>query len=129
VSPALLALLGGGLFYLRLDRRLGFAMLAAMTLPFALGMWLGTRSVGLWVGVAAGLFVVGWVIQFIGHVFEGKKPAFVDDLVGLLIGPLFVMAETAFLLGLRSELREAIEAKAGPTRGGKPQPSFQNTTA
>jgi uncharacterized membrane protein YGL010W len=29
-----------------------------------------------------GTFVVGWVIQFVGHYYEGKKPAFVDDLLG-----------------------------------------------
>jgi uncharacterized membrane protein YGL010W len=128
-SPALLVLLGGAAFYLLMDRRFGLAMLAAITPPFALGMWLATQSTGLWLGVAAGLFAVGWVIQFVGHVFEGKKPAFVDDLVGLLIGPLFVMAETAFLLGLRNEVREAIEAKAGPTHGGKRVDALQNTTA
>jgi uncharacterized membrane protein YGL010W len=26
------------------------------------------------------------VIQFIGHWYEGRKPAFVDDLIGLLVG-------------------------------------------
>jgi uncharacterized membrane protein YGL010W len=40
----------------------------------------------------------------------------VDDVLSLLIGPLFVVAELAFALGLRSELRRAIEAHAGPTR-------------
>ena len=97
-------------------------------------MWLATQSDRRLKGrhsLAAGLFAVGWVIQFIGHLFEGKKPAFVDDLVGLLIGPLFVMAETAFLLGLRNDVREAIEAKAGPTHGGKKPTAatLQNTTA
>jgi uncharacterized membrane protein YGL010W len=48
-------------------------------------------------------------------VFEGKKPAFVDDLVGLLVGPLFVAAELGFALGLRLPLRDAIEARVGPT--------------
>ena len=131
VSPALFVLIFGTAFYLRLDRRLGLAMLAALTPAFVVGMWLATQSTGAWAGTAAGLFVVGWVIQFVGHIFEGKKPAFVDDLVGLLIGPLFVMAETAFLLGMRNDVREAIEAKAGPTHGGKKAAAatLQNTTA
>jgi uncharacterized membrane protein YGL010W len=67
-----------------------------------------------------GLFFVGWVIQFIGHYFEGKKPAFVDDLVGLLVGPLFVVAEVAFALGLRAELEQSITAEAGPLRSQRP---------
>ncbi len=36
---------------------------------------------------AVGLFVVGWVLQFIGHAFEGKPPAFFSDPRYLLIGP------------------------------------------
>jgi uncharacterized membrane protein YGL010W len=64
-----------------------------------------------------GGFFIGWVFQFIGHYFEGRKPAFVDDLVGLLIGPLFVVAEVLFLLGLRKDLESAIEARAGALRG------------
>jgi len=59
--------------------------------------------------------VLGRVIQFIGHDFEGRKPAFVDDLMGLIIGPLFVVAELGFLLGLRLELRREIEAQVGST--------------
>ncbi len=33
------------------------------------------------------LFVVMWVLQFIGHKIEGKKPSFFEDLRFLLIGP------------------------------------------
>jgi uncharacterized membrane protein YGL010W len=28
-----------------------------------------------------------WVLQFIGHKIEGKKPSFFDDLRFLLVGP------------------------------------------
>jgi uncharacterized membrane protein YGL010W len=34
-----------------------------------------------------GLFVVMWILQFIGHHVEGKKPSFFEDLRYLLIGP------------------------------------------
>jgi uncharacterized membrane protein YGL010W len=36
--------------------------------------------------VAAGLFVGGWVLQFIGHGFEGKPPEFFKDWRFLLVG-------------------------------------------
>ncbi|MBI2341091.1 MAG: DUF962 domain-containing protein [Deltaproteobacteria bacterium] len=36
-----------------------------------------------------GLFVVGWIIQFIGHAFEKKKPAFFSDPMYLIIGPFW----------------------------------------
>ena len=67
-------------------------------------------------GSGIGLFVVGWLIQFIGHYYEGKKPAFVDDIMGLIIGPLFVVAEVVFALGLRASVLQAIEARVGPVR-------------
>ncbi|AZZ97763.1 Mpo1-like protein [Pseudoalteromonas sp. R3] len=62
------------------------------------------------------LFVVGWVIQFIGHYFEGKKPAFADDLMGLLIGPLFVMMELLNKVGCFRALEQRINSEAGPYR-------------
>ena len=65
--------------------------------------------------LGAVLFVVGWVFQFVGHWFEGRKPAFVDDIVGLLVGPMFVVAEVLMVLGLLTELRRMVEAEAGPT--------------
>ena len=68
-------------------------------------------------GVAWGLgfFVVGWMIQFVGHWYEGKKPAFVDDIVGLVVAPLFVTAEALFALGWGKTLLAEIERRAGPT--------------
>ena len=61
-----------------------------------------------------GLFLVGWVIQFVGHYYEGRKPAFIDDISGLIVGPLFVVAELGFMLGLLPELKAAVECNAGP---------------
>ena len=70
-----------------------------------------------WVlGLGIGLFAVGWVIQFVGHYYEGRKPAFVDDVMGLLVGPLFVVAEWGFALGLRAEVQHAVEQRSGPVR-------------
>ena len=62
------------------------------------------------------LFVTGWVLQFIGHAFEGRKPAFVDDLVGLLVGPMFVVGEVLMRLGLLRSLHQTVLAEAGPPR-------------
>ena len=41
--------------------------------------------------LAATLFSVGWGFQFAGHVFEGKKPSFVDDRRSLLVGVLWCL--------------------------------------
>lgn len=61
------------------------------------------------------VFAVGWAIQFIGHWYEGKKPAFMDDLRGLLVGPLFITAEALFARGWNSQLSAEIVRRAGPT--------------
>jgi uncharacterized membrane protein YGL010W len=47
----------------------------------------GATGVGL--PLAAGMFTVGWGFQFVGHIFEGKKPSFVDDKRNLLVGLLW----------------------------------------
>src|SRR5215469_2453597 len=115
VSPALLLAVGATLFYLRLDWRYGLTMGALMALNVWIGAHVAAGSTALWLGTGLGLFVVGWVFQLVGHVWEGRKPAFVDDLIGLLVGPLFIVAELGFALGLRAEVRDAIERQAGPT--------------
>ncbi len=44
--------------------------------------------------LAAGLFVGGWALQFVGHaVFEKSKPSFFADPYYLLVGPVWVAAE------------------------------------
>lgn len=68
-----------------------------------------------WLVWGIGAFVLGWIVQFIGHYYEGRRPAFVDDLLGLLVGPMFVVGEWLFALGLRRELLAEIERRAGPT--------------
>ena len=72
-------------------------------------------STAQWLAWGAGFFAVGWVIQFVGHYYEGKKPAFADDLVGLLVGPMFVVLELLAPLGLFKRLLADVEREAGPT--------------
>ncbi len=116
VSPALALALGATLFYLRLDRRYALTMAAILAVDVWIGARLASGSTALWLGAGLGLFVIGWIFQLVGHVWEGRKPAFLDDLVGLLVGPLFIVAELGFALGLRTEVRDAIERQVGPTR-------------
>jgi uncharacterized membrane protein YGL010W len=46
------------------------------------------------------LFVVGWVLQFIGHAIEGNQPAFFRNPIYLLIGPLWLVRRLGALIGL-----------------------------
>jgi uncharacterized membrane protein YGL010W len=116
LSPAWLLFGASTLYYLVLDVPLGIMMAVVAALSLAFGAWLAQQGTAVWLAGGIGLFVVGWVFQFVGHMaYEHRKPAFVDDLVGLIVGPLFVLAEALFALGWRPALHAAIEAKAGPT--------------
>ncbi|HET9156426.1 MAG TPA: Mpo1-like protein [Myxococcaceae bacterium] len=115
VSPAFVLALGAVIFYLRLDWRYGLTMAVLMGLNVWIGARLASGSTAVWLGSGLGLFAVGWVFQLVGHVWEGRKPAFLDDLIGLLVGPLFIVAELGFALGFRTEVRDAIERQVGPT--------------
>lgn len=115
LSPAALVAAAAAIFYLRLDLRYGLLMSALLLLSLWFGAALAVQSTALWLSVGVALFVIGWIIQFVGHYYEGRKPAFVDDLMGLLVGPLFVVAELGFMLGLRKDVEQAVEERAGPT--------------
>ncbi len=81
------------LFYLRLNAALAATMLAELTLFDLLA-----RAVDDW-RIGIGAFVLGWIFQAIGHArFEKNRPAFLQNLVHLLVGPLFLWNE---LLRLR----------------------------
>ena len=116
LSPAVLLALFSAGFYLRLELALGVLMSVLMGLSVWAGHVLAAQSTLVWLSSGIGLFVVGWVIQFVGHYYEGRKPAFVDDVSGLIVGPLFVVAELAFLVGLRHDLKRQIEERSGPVR-------------
>jgi uncharacterized membrane protein YGL010W len=75
-------------YYLTLDVRLALGMLfASLALDF-----LGRLSWNPWIGVTA--FLVGWVFQGIGHaVYEKRSPAFLRNVVHLMVGPIFLVNE------------------------------------
>lgn len=116
LSPAWVAFAAVALWYVtRGQLLLGVAVSAATALLMLLAHELPGGGVGPWLGWGLGFFVVGWAIQFVGHYYEGRKPAFADDLVGLLVGPMFVVMEMLAALGLFKSLVSEIEHRAGPT--------------
>jgi uncharacterized membrane protein YGL010W len=46
------------------------------------------------------LFVVGWILQFVGHAIEGNQPAFFRNPVYLLVGPLWILRRAATAMGI-----------------------------
>lgn len=116
LTPAWVAAALAALWYLtRGELALGAITAGMVGLLVALGQPLAAAGTASWLAWGIGSFVVGWIIQFVGHYYEGRKPAFADDLVGLLVGPMFVAMELLALLGLFKPLVARIEGRAGPT--------------
>jgi len=88
------------LFYLRLSPPLAIGMFALAALFLALIV--GYDKLGFWPvwRVALGIFIVAWILQFVGHKLEGKKPAFFEDLQFLLIGPIWLLGFIYRRLGI-----------------------------
>ena len=103
---AVLAVLG----WMTLDAGIGIAMGVVMLMMWyaaeALAGALGTPS-SVWIGFAA-LFVFGWALQFLGHHYEGKRPALIDNLFQGFIGPMFLVAEIMVVNGYRRDLAKSV---------------------
>jgi uncharacterized membrane protein YGL010W len=85
-------------YYLRLKAPVLLAVMAAWSVVmFALVYAMGDQVLP----ISAGIFVVGWIFQFVGHKLEGKKPSFFEDIQYLWVGPLFVVAWLLRRLGIR----------------------------
>ncbi|QHH94955.1 DUF962 domain-containing protein [Acinetobacter gyllenbergii] len=112
ITLAMLLIVLSSIYYISLDKLFGILMLILFVLAYPLAVKIEALPIWSWLGASIGIFVVGWVFQFVGHYFEKKKPAFVDDMIGLAIGPLFVLAEFIFLLGFRKPLHQRILKEA-----------------
>lgn len=89
------------LFYLRLSLLIGFIMIFAMLLmehlAYAVNIHFGNKS---WI-VFPAVFIITWILQFVGHKIEGKKPSFLKDLQFLLIGPIWLLSFVLKKLGIK----------------------------
>jgi uncharacterized membrane protein YGL010W len=65
----------------KLMHTIGIPMIALSILLIPISFFVA----GFW-RIALGLFVIGWILQFIGHYFEGKPPEFLKDYRFLFVG-------------------------------------------
>ena len=114
-------------YYFVLDVPLALAMLVVN----AALIWAGHQIAGLgtaqgwgWFGV---LFVGGWIIQLVGHVFEGRKPALADNLFQIFVAPIFLAAEVFFALGYKPGLHQAVQRRAQLSRAQSADSSISRT--
>jgi uncharacterized membrane protein YGL010W len=89
ITLAEVVIVAATLYYLTLDAVLAVGMLAYSVASLFVGRSLPWR-------VSLGLFVFGWILQFVGHyVYEKRSPAFLKNLTHLLVGPLWILAKAA----------------------------------
>lgn len=95
VSPwlnwASVSLLAALIYYFALSPSLAIGLLVFGAALLALTAWLDQLATPLW-AISAAIFIAAWIGQFIGHILEGKKPSFFEDLQFLLIGPMWLLA-------------------------------------
>ncbi|HTV86409.1 MAG TPA: Mpo1-like protein [Dyella sp.] len=95
-------------WYWKHSHWLGGALLIVLSL-FALSCWGLLQRVGamhlLQLGI--GVFVLAWIGQFVGHLFEGRRPSFFTDLAYLLVGPAWLMDKLLRRLGLKDALNNS----------------------
>jgi|TARA_B110000483_G_scaffold228870_1_gene292278 hypothetical protein len=65
----------------RLYHSLGIPMIVVSILLLIAGIFSATA---LWIGIL--LFLLGWIMQFVGHAYEGKPPEFFRDWRFLFVG-------------------------------------------
>ena len=86
-------------FYLTLN----FTMFVGMLILTSIMWWISWKfeQAGILIPAMVAIFVVSWIAQFYGHKVEGKKPSFLQDIVFLLIGPLWFMRFVYQKLGVK----------------------------
>jgi uncharacterized membrane protein YGL010W len=111
ISLAPILVIPALLLWMRWDFALGLGV-AVAAIPL---LWLATTIansvsiVSMWI-IAVTLFVLGWVLQIIGHqVFEGKRPTAVNNPVQSLIAPMYMVAKLYVALGFRPDLAAILQ--------------------
>jgi uncharacterized membrane protein YGL010W len=98
---AIVILVAAQVYWFRLSASLGLGLLLYNAAMIYLTMLVGQSSPWpLW-QLAVAVFVAAWMLQFVGHAIEGKRPSFFQDVQFLLIGPAWLLAFVYRALGLR----------------------------
>ena len=101
VNLATALVIFGIVYYAILSIRLMICMaLASVFSLYLISMIEKSQIAPLWILMSI-LFVVAWVVQFVGHQHEGKKPSFIEDLQFLMIGPAWTLSHLFNRVGIR----------------------------
>jgi uncharacterized membrane protein YGL010W len=116
LTPAWVAFAIAAVWYLtRGAFRLGAATAIGVGGLIALAHEVSGGPVSGWLAWWGGFLVAGWIVQFVGHYYEGRRRGFVDDMAGLLTAPMFVVLQLLAPLGMFKAIAAEVERNAGPT--------------
>ena len=107
ITAATLFYLGVCVYYFRLDWRIALVQLPFTLILLIAADWVARQSLAFsgWTFLAT--FVLGWIIQLVGHAIEGRRPALADNILQIFNAPLFLTVEALALAGFRKDLTEA----------------------
>lgn len=89
---AIALIVASEIVYAILDWRLAAIMLVVSAAFYFVG-----AMIPFWIDAA--LFVVGWILQFVGHsVYEKRQPAFLTNALHLLVGPLWILNDVVHVV-------------------------------
>ena len=109
VSAAHLFFAATSLYYFKTDLRLALTQLPASLALLLVAERISQLPWGSSLGIFLVTFLLGWFFQLLGHYYEGKRPALVDNFWQVFNAPLFLAAETLFSCGLYHKLKDRVE--------------------
>jgi uncharacterized membrane protein YGL010W len=87
-------------YYFAVSVPLALAMIPLFMALYAILLWMDRFVTPVWI-ICLILFVLAWIGQFVGHVFEGRRPSFFKDVQFLLIGPIWLLSHVFRRAGIR----------------------------
>jgi uncharacterized membrane protein YGL010W len=106
ITAATLFYLGVTIYYFRLDWSIALIQLPFTLTLLLLADWVAKQQMAVSLSLFLGSFVLGWIIQLVGHAMEGKRPALADNILQIFNAPLFLTIEALAMTGIRRDLAE-----------------------
>jgi len=110
------------------DAAIGLALVVTAILLLFVAAAIADRVGVFWAWIiAAGLFVIGWALQILGHqFFERRRPTLLDKPVQMLISPMYIVAKLFIALGFRADLAAVLQKSHNQTPLGTPPYPVKN---
>jgi uncharacterized membrane protein YGL010W len=121
ITAATLFYAGVLIYYFRLDWAVALIQLPFTLILLLAADWVAKQSMAFSGSAFLTAFVLGWIIQLIGHAIEGRRPALADNILQIFNAPLFLTIEALSFAGFRKDLIEEDVVELVGTEGIGPR--------